>query len=170
MRAVTLLALSACAQLEPEDPSGWFDEGDPYEVAEPVEFTDEPTTACPSGGRAGHRRPARGRLLVPARLRHPPRRRAEFPDHGTTCSRLDLRQRGAAGRDHRGRDRPPEASTSSPTAAGSDDEKFYGSYFLEDDTGGVFVLGDSKHRPLRHAGDTVTLRVRGTRRSFGLKT
>jgi len=47
------------------------------------------------------------------------------------------------------------------------DEKFYGSFFIQDKTGGIFVLGDSK---VAHfdIGDHVTMSVRGTRNSFDL--
>ena len=46
------------------------------------------------------------------------------------------------------------------------DEKYYGSYFIQDRTGGYFVLGDSK---VAHfdMGDRVTLRVRAVKDFFG---
>ncbi len=46
------------------------------------------------------------------------------------------------------------------------DEKYYGNYFIEDDSTGIFVVGDSK---VAHfdMGDRVTLRVRGVRTNFG---
>jgi len=46
------------------------------------------------------------------------------------------------------------------------DEKYYGNYFIEDDSTGIFVVGDSK---VAHfdMGDRVTLRVRGLRTNFG---
>jgi hypothetical protein len=45
------------------------------------------------------------------------------------------------------------------------DEKFYGSYFIEDETGGFFILGDTKvaHFDL---GDRVTLRIRAVKELF----
>lgn len=50
---------------------------------------------------------------------------------------------------------------------GDSEEKYYGSFFVEDSTGGVFVLGDSK---VAHfdMGDRVKIRIRGIQRSFGL--
>ncbi len=47
------------------------------------------------------------------------------------------------------------------------DEKYYGSYFIEDASGGVFVLGDSK---VAHfdMGDRVRMRVRAVRDAFGV--
>lgn len=46
------------------------------------------------------------------------------------------------------------------------DEKYYGSYFIEDSTGGVFVLGDSK---VAHfdTGAKVRMVVRGVRTAYG---
>lgn len=48
------------------------------------------------------------------------------------------------------------------------DEKYYGSYFIQDDSGGVFVLGDSK---VAHfdMGQRVKLRVRGVKENFDLQ-
>ena len=47
------------------------------------------------------------------------------------------------------------------------DEKYYGSYFIQDRTGGIFVLGDSK---VAHfdMGDRVTIRVRAARSPYDL--
>jgi hypothetical protein len=50
---------------------------------------------------------------------------------------------------------------------GTDDEKYYGSFFLEDDHSAVFVLGDSKAAHFT-VGDTVTLHVRGVRTRYDL--
>jgi hypothetical protein len=46
------------------------------------------------------------------------------------------------------------------------DEKYYGSFFIEDSTGGVFVLGDSR---VAHfdTGAKVRMKVRGVRTAFG---
>lgn len=48
-----------------------------------------------------------------------------------------------------------------------DEEKYYGNYFIEDSTGGIFIIGDSK---VAHfdMGDRVKLRVRAVQTSFGL--
>lgn len=50
--------------------------------------------------------------------------------------------------------------------AGSD-EKYYGSYFIEDESGGIFVLNDSKvaHYEM---GDRIKIRVDAVAESFGL--
>ena len=46
------------------------------------------------------------------------------------------------------------------------DEKYYGNYFIEDDSGGLFVVGDSK---VAHfdVGDRIKMRVRAVRTNFG---
>jgi hypothetical protein len=47
------------------------------------------------------------------------------------------------------------------------DEKYYGSYFIQDNSGGIFILGDSK---VAHfdMGDRIKLTVRGGRSSYDL--
>jgi hypothetical protein len=159
MRAVTLLALSACAQLEPEDPSGWFDEGDPYEVAEPVLFTDEPY-GLPAGGAPGIADQLEGAFSFPRGFGT---RIAAADQTTTTCSNWIYDEELPV--DITGVVTILPKYYFKSDGCTSDDEKFYGSYFLEDDTGGVFVLGDTRISRF-DAGDTVTIRVRGARRSF----
>lgn len=55
----------------------------------------------------------------------------------------------------------------SATDPGDSEEKYYGSFFVEDASAGIFVLGDSKvaHYDM---GDRVKIRVRGVQRTFGL--
>lgn len=47
------------------------------------------------------------------------------------------------------------------------DEKYYGSYYIQDKTRGIYVLGDTKVSHFDH-GDKVTLEVRGVRESYDL--
>jgi hypothetical protein len=47
------------------------------------------------------------------------------------------------------------------------DEKYYGSYFIGDDTGGVFVLGDSRVAHFE-MGSRVRISLRGARTAYGL--
>lgn len=47
------------------------------------------------------------------------------------------------------------------------DEKYYGSFWMEDASGGIFVLRDSKVATF-DVGSTVRLNVRGIRRRFGI--
>jgi hypothetical protein len=48
------------------------------------------------------------------------------------------------------------------------DEKYYGSYFIEDESGGMFVLGDTKVAHF-NMGQRVRLKVRAVKESFGLQ-
>ena len=48
------------------------------------------------------------------------------------------------------------------------DEKYYGSYFVEDESGGIFVLNDSKVAHVE-MGDRVHIRVQAVAESFGLE-
>jgi hypothetical protein len=167
MRSLVLLlstTLVACsASSGPEDWQDWYDPGAAYEVEEPVEFTDA------DYGLPVDDAPGIGDLLEDA---------FSFPrGYGTNLAAEEFPEDGMACADWYASDDLPFEITGVVTVhprfyfktngCGQDDEKYYGSYFLEDDTGGVFVLGDSK---VAHfdMGDTVTLRVRGTRRSFGL--
>jgi hypothetical protein len=47
------------------------------------------------------------------------------------------------------------------------EEKYYGNWFIEDDTGGMFIVGDTR---VAHfdVGDRVRLRVRAVRTNFGM--
>jgi hypothetical protein len=55
------------------------------------------------------------------------------------------------------------------TVADNDsDEKYFGSFFIEDSSGGAFVLGDTKV-PHFEMGDRVKLRVRALRDSYGVR-
>lgn len=151
--------LTACApERELEDVASWFDDGTAEPVVEPLAFTDEPY-GLPAGDN-----PGMAELLAPA---------LEFPRGFGT--RVGSSETGGAACGWTIDDALPVEITGVVTVlpryyfksngCTNDDEKFYGSYFIEDDTGGMFVLGDTKVAWF-DAGDTVTLRVRGTRVSF----
>lgn len=157
-----LLSLVACTGRAPEDPDDWFDPGEVYDVTEPVTFTDEPY-GLPEGGDPGI-----AELLGPA---------LTFArGFGTRIAASDLTDDAAACSGWEYDDSLPVEVTGVVTilpkyyfksnGCGNDDEKFYGSYFIEDDTGGMFVLADSRVAKFDQ-GDIVTIGVRGTRRSFG---
>ena len=154
-----LLALAACETRPAEDPTSWYDPGQPKLVTEPIAFTDVPYDL-----------PAAGELGI-----------ADLKDAVFPVSQFGVPLFGAD-------DQYPErslcdsnSSTELPfeiegvvtlhpryyfkTRGCDGDEKYYGSYFIEDATGGVFVLGDSK---VAHfgMGDRVKLRVRGVLTSF----
>lgn len=159
---VSLVFLSACAQTQDgEDPSDWYGPALPYDVQEPVAFTDVPYT-FPSAGQNGI-----ADLVVPEDFETlfapedaPPSGCSDWSTNAslpmeiegmvTAHPRVYIKLDGCV---------PGNSDIDS-------DEKFYGSYFIQDSTGGRFVLGDSK---VAHfdMGDRVKLKVRGMRTNFG---
>lgn len=158
----SLVLLAACADVrDGENTNKWFDEATPYDVMEPVAFTDVPYDFPAAGA------PGIADLVVP-------------PDFETLFGPDDMPPAGCS--DWGTDDSLPMEIEGVVTAhprvyikldgcvpSGSDvdsDEKYYGSYFIQDNTGGRFVLGDSK---VAHfdMGDHIRLRVRGMRTNFG---
>ncbi|MFT4623832.1 MAG: hypothetical protein ACI8PZ_002488 [Myxococcota bacterium] len=157
---VALLLVGACSEPNaPEKSLRWYDLPGQYDVQEWVEFTDVPydfTGVDPIA-----------RLPVP-------------PTEGTLFAANDAPPNcaGWSATDDLPREiegivtlHPRYYTKSSgclpdPNDDGIDsDEKYYGSYFLQDSSGGVFVLGDSK---VAHfdMGDRVRMRVRSVRDAF----
>lgn len=148
-----------------EDPSSWYGEpGDPNEdVTEPVAFTADPYDwAIEQGGVAGLDDLFEDftRKYAPEDL--PPDTQCdgweqtsqlptEFWAMVTVHPRYYFKTNGC----------------DSQMDEGDSEEKYYGSFFIEDSTGGIFVLGDSK---VAHfdMGDRVKIKVRGVARRFGL--
>jgi hypothetical protein len=159
---LVVLAGTACtAARGPEDPAGWYDSGVEYGVQEPVAFTSDPYDL--DGGIG-----ALDAAVLPVTsddLLYAP---DEALPSGSGCP-LALATEPAA-----------EAWTvtgvvtvhprfyfKTSGCSYDSDEKYSGSYFIEDDTGGFFVLGDSK---VAHfdVGDTVEMKVRAVRTNFDL--
>ncbi|MBN2800053.1 MAG: hypothetical protein JXX28_12990 [Deltaproteobacteria bacterium] len=161
LRTLPLLILAACvAPRDPEDPSGWYASGDSLDVEEYVAFTDQP---YPDFGAENTIADFNDAVFPtkPYTLTYGPE---EVRPEGTTCQYAEDRSL------------PMEIEgvvTLHPRyyfkTMGCDngDEKFYGNYFIEDATGGAFILGDSK---VAHfgMGDRVRLKVRGVRTTFDL--
>lgn len=172
MRALifpSLLLLAACElRSDAEDWSAWYDEGVAYDVQEPLSFTTE-NYGLPRAGEG---------LTTIADLQN-----ATIPEsYGTRIAAADYDAHLASC----GWDATPNLPaviegviTAHPrmyfkaigctpdSDPSNNDEKYYGSFFIEDDSGGIFVLGDSK---VAHfdMGDTVRMTVRGVRRDYGL--
>jgi hypothetical protein len=151
-----LLSLAACAQQGGEDPSGWYGPAEPQDVEEPIAFTDDAYGF--TGGIADL-----GSVLPVT------------PD-GVTFAPGDGWPSGISCTAGTSSDLPMEIEgvvTIQPrfyfktVGCTTDDEKYYGSFFLEDDDGGIFVLGDSK---VAHfdPGNKVRIAVRGVRTRYGL--
>lgn len=156
MRAVFFLAvLAGCTSERDLDP--WDTAGEFYNVQERVAFTTEPYGLTGTGTTIGDLKrdlfPTEGELLFGTDDAYGS---ANCEDVGTT-SKLPVEVEGVV--------------TLHPRwymkLSGCDraDEKYYGNYFIEDDSGGLFVVGDSK---VAHfdVGDRVRMRIRAVRTNF----
>ncbi len=170
--------LGACADRAPAETwEDWYTPGEGTDVTEPVAFTEDPYDLPESG--SGGIRGLRTALLTQVFDNDGPIFAAQdFPADATACGfwepELDPADTDVVGT------LPAEITgyvTSHPRVyrkiegcapdGAQSDEKYYGSYFLEDRTGGIFVLRDSKVAPF-DIGARVTLRVRAVRRRFGV--
>lgn len=153
------ILLSGCgAGVQQEDPWAWYDEPGDYDVMEPVAFTDQNYDF--TGATAIADLPTPGDFETMFAQSDSPATRdcdgwtttselpAEISGIVTLLPRFYFKTGGCV----------PDPSIDS-------DEKYYGSYFVQDRTGGYFVLGDSK---VAHfdMGDRVTLRVRAIKEAF----
>jgi hypothetical protein len=162
MRAFALLvsaSLAGCPEVDGgESPRDWYDRGSDYDVQEPVAFTDVPYTFEGATGIADLPEPPLFTTIFAS---------DDVPggdcDGWTTTEELPVEITGIVTIHPRFYYKSQGCSPGQPIDS---DEKFYGSYFVQDASGGYFVLGDSK---VAHfdMGDRVTLRVRALRESFG---
>lgn len=149
-----LSALAGCVTPRPaQDPTSWFDAGADYDVLEPVAFTDQNygfTGDVPIGD-----------LPVPD-----PFQTWFAPADAPTVECPDWAADPSGGL-------PAEITgvvTILPryyfkTTGCVGDEKYYGCYFIQDASGGFFVLGDSKVAHFDN-GDKVTLKVRAIKEAY----
>ncbi len=168
-RTLPFLALlvGCISQREAEDPSEWFDKGSALDVTEALTFTDQSYDfpANPNDGIGwlkDHVFPVEGSGFGSDTV-------AWGPDDATnrdiTCANVsdpalpfDIEGVATA---------HPRFYFKTTGCTWDSDEKYYGSFFIQDATGGVFVLGDSK---LAHfdMGDRVRIRARAAKTSFDL--
>lgn len=169
----TTLLLGACVDRQAgEDWTEWYDDGTAYEVVEPLSFTpdDYAPTAAPATIAE-----ARGVMT------------STFDNEGPlfAAEDWDPAWEGDPGTFSDDRcafwDVDPSATlpmvvegvvTSHPRVyrkieGCGGDERYYGSFWIEDASGGVFVLGDRKVAPF-DMGARVRMEVRAVRRRFGL--
>lgn len=145
---------------EPQRADAWFDQGSPYQVEEALTFTDVPydfTGPTPLG--EVPRAPEFSTIFAADSLAI---RCDSWEESGdlpveiegivTVHPRYYIKTGGCVAPG----DREADA-----------DEKYYGSFFIEDASGGWFVLGNSK---VAHfdAGARVALRLNATKEAFGL--
>ncbi len=161
---LTASMMTGCADLRQtaESSDGWFDPGTDLFVTEPLAFTDEPysfpeDTATGLAALAGAALPVTsGSIAYGAD--------DQFADD-TDCSSiveesLPWELEGVV-------TLHPRFYFKTDGCDSSSDEKYYGSYFIQDATGGLFVLGDSKVAHFT-AGTRVRMRVRGVRTAYDL--
>jgi len=159
-----LLLLTGCVTPRPaEDPSDWFDPGSPLNVQEPMDFTDQnydftgPTAIAdlplPDPFQTWFdQADAPGDAACADWIVDPS---GQLPDEiegvATILPRFYFKTNGCQ-------------PANDPNARSS--EKYYGSFFVQDASGGIFVLGDTK---VAHfdAGARVKLKVRAMRENFG---
>ncbi len=158
-----LVLLCACSSGRKAEDADWYAPGQGLDVVEAVAFTEDPY-GLPAAGMGF------GDLEMPPEYTTwfapddpPPEDCSDWmeDDSGdlpteitgvvTTHPRIYIKVNGCV----------PQSNTSIDS-----DEKYYGSFFIEDDSGGIFVLGDSK---VAHfdMGDRVTLKVRALKNHFG---
>lgn len=156
MLAFAALWLGCAPVREPEDPSGWFDPGTERDVEEPLRFTDQPYAFGADDGLgdfAASVFPAPDRTILFADGDEWPATSscdgevsdglpAELEGIVTITPRFYMKVDGCDG-----------------------EEKYYGNFFLQDASGGLFVLGDSKVAAFA-AGDRVKLKARAVRTTF----
>jgi hypothetical protein len=168
MRFLPLIGLIACAEpLRGENGDDWYDPGSDLDVEEPMVFTDVPYDfpANPSDGI--------GFLLsdlFPIPAGSPGSDRVawgadDVAGRTSGCQRFTVSELPfeieAIATIH------PKYYFKTSGCDWDSDEKYYGSFFLQDGTGGVFILGDTKVAHFE-PGDRVRIRARAAKTSFGL--
>ncbi len=158
--ALTMVLAGCGAPRGLEDPSAWYDSGAHAEVTEAVSFSTD-----------AYGLPAQGDVSIADALAPA----FEFPKGFGTHVASNEASVASCGWDSS--DALPVTITGvsatlpryyfKADGCGGAAQKYYASYWLEDDSGGVFVLGDGGVA-WWDAGDTVTLKVRAATRSYGL--
>lgn len=161
------LLLLGCVGDTPQDPSDWFGQGTDLDVEEAIAFTTEPYDFPAAGSPgiedlAGAFSDAQG---DPEDFRDDAIAFADGDGFVADCdaletSELPLTIEGIV-------TLHPRFYFKTGGCTYKSDEKYYGSYFIADSTGGVFVLGDSR---VAHfdVGDRVIMKVRGVKHAFDL--
>jgi hypothetical protein len=158
-----LLLATACVSGRAPEDADWWDPGSFYGVEEPVEWTTE-SYGLPLAGDLGVADlPRAAENETDFAVGDPPPEGCG--DWGTTDA-LPIELTGTVTLHPRLYYKVDGCVPQDQFQIDSD-EKYYGSFYFEDDSGGIFVLGDSK---VAHfdMGDRVRLRVRGMKDNFGL--
>lgn len=158
------LSLLACEMRESgEDWTGWYDEGSDLDVTEPIEWTDQNYDLAAVDGvqdisdlQDAVFPGADGALVYGSG----DELSSDSDCSVETDSALPMTVQGIV-------TLHPRFYFKTNGCDRASDEKYYGSYFIQDGTGGLFVLGDSK---VAHfdVGDRVEMQVRGIKTNFDL--
>lgn len=161
MRWTTLLLLSAaCAEIAPlPDTTDWWGEGVDYDVQEPLRFTPEPYPDLPGDGPGIAA--MREELLPTIPLTFGP------DDAFASDSDCDYRTNPSLPWEIEGIVTLHPEWYMKLRGCERVEEKYYGNWFIEDSTTGLFVVGDARIAPFT-VGDRVKLRVRAVRTNFGM--
>lgn len=152
-----LLVAAACDTRMAEDPNGWWGDVGAFDedVTEPIEFTEEPYDF--DGPGIGALKQA---VRTNARVYSPMASPSGTCDDWSTSNDLPI-ETWAMVTLH------PRYYYKTQGCDRGSDEKYYGNYFVEDASGGIFVLNDSKvaHYEM---GDRVRIRVNALAEAFDL--
>jgi hypothetical protein len=162
LAAITALLAACAGARDAEDPTAWYSSGAAYDVAETVLFTEEPYDFTGETPVDGLPRAAAFQTLFADADGLPD----GACDDWSTTSTLPAEITGVATMHPRYYFKTSGCRPVDDADIDSD-EKYYGSFFIEDASGGMFVLGDSKVAHFE-MGDKVTLNVRAMKEFFGL--
>lgn len=165
MPMLLALGLLACdVREQAEDWSAWYDSGEVFDVSEPIAFTDQ-NYSLPAVDGVVSISDLQDDVIETATAGEivyaPEDALSDDADCDTsTDSSLPMTVQGVV-------TLHPRFYFKTQGCDRSSDEKYYGSYFIQDDTGGLFVLGDSK---VAHfdVGDRVVMTVRATKTNYDL--
>lgn len=156
---VAAAALVGCTEPRaPESWGAWFDTGLPYDVTEPVAFTSTPYD-FPADASAGIAQ-LPGLIAADQTLYF-------GADESLPANDCAWRTSSSLPREIEGIVTIHPRYYFKTDGCVRDDEKYYGSFFIQDRTGGIFVLGDSKVAHFDQ-GARVKMKVRGVVRRFDL--
>ncbi len=170
----SLLALGCVQGRDPEAWEDWYGAVGPLDedVEEPILFTEEPYDWADFSGGIATLTPLMEnftRKFAPSEVfppgcdgwEHDTRLPREFWAMVTLHPRLYYKGVGCT----------PNPQPRNPITGQrlDSEEKYYGNFFLEDDSGGIFVLNDSKVAHFR-MGDRLRIRVNGVGERFGLQS
>jgi hypothetical protein len=158
MFSMIALLLGCPAPRAAEDPDGWYTPAADVDVAEPIVFTDEPYSFGATDGIGAFEDD-----LFPVAANKTLFAEGDAYEGGSGC---DAEETSDLPREIEGvATILPRFYIKVDGCDGDSSEKYYGSFFIQDASGGMFVLGDSKLAQFE-AGNKVKIRARAVRTTF----